>query len=81
MTLEKLHLIATARVSSTFKGRWCRWWNLSKGSRQEYNFPASLALDLVLRSWIDKAAFFAGVFSLSKFELIAFLILCALIFY
>ena len=81
MTLEKLQLIATARVSSTFKGRWCRWWNLSKGSRQEYNYPASPASDLVLRSWIDKAAFFARVFSLSKFELIAFLILCAVMFY
>ena len=81
MTLEKLQLIATARVSPTFKGRLCRWWNLSKGSRQEYNFPASLASDLVLRSWIDKAVFFAGVFSLSKFELIVFLIPCAVMFY
>ena len=81
MMLEKLQLIATARVSPTFKGRWCRWWNLSKGSRQEYNFPASPASDLVLRRWIDKAMFFAGVFSLSKFELIAFLIPCAVMFY
>lgn len=61
MTLEKLQLIATAKVGATFKGRWCRWWNLSKGSRQEYNFPASPASDIVLRGWIDKAAFFAGV--------------------
>ena len=78
MTLEKLQLIATARVSLTFKGRWCKWWNLSKGSRQEYNFPASQVSDLVLQGWIDKAVFFAGVFSIFKFEFIAFLILCVL---
>ena len=81
MTLEKLQLIAMARVSPMFKGRWCWWWNLSKGSRQEYNFLASPASDLVLCRWIDKAAFFAGVFSFSKFELIAFLIPCAIMFY
>ena len=80
MTLEKLQLIATAKVSPTFKGRWCRWWNLSKGSRQEYNFPASPASDLVLRGWIDKVTFFVGVFSIFKFEFIAFLILCVLLF-
>ena len=80
MTLEKLQLIATARVSLTFKGRWCGWLNLSKGSRQEYNFPASPTSDLVFRGWIDKAAFFARVFSIFKFEFIAFLILCVLLF-
>ena len=80
MTLEKLQLIATARVSPTFKGRWCKWWNLSKGNRQKYNFPTSPASDLVLRGWIDKGTFFAGIFSIFQFELIAFLILCVLLF-
>ena len=80
MTLEKLQLIATARMSPTFKGRWCRWWNLSKDSRQEYNFPASPASDLVLCGWIDKATLFARVFSIFHFEMIAFLIFCVLLF-
>ena len=80
MMLEKLQLIATTKASPTFTGRWCRWWNFSKGSRKEYNFPASLASDLVLRGWVDKAAFFAWVFSIFKFDMIAFLILCVLLF-
>ena len=79
MTLKKLQLIATAKVSLTFKGRLCKWWNLSKGNRQEYNFPASPALDLVLYGWVDKAAFFVGVFSIFKFLIVVFVILCILL--
>ena len=81
MMLEKLQLIATAKVSATFKGRWCRWWNLSKGCRQEYNFPVSLASNLVLRGWIDKVAFFARVFSFFDFFIVIFGILRILLFF
>ena len=61
MTSEKLQLIATTKVSSKHKERWLRWWNMSKESRKEYNFPPSPASDSVLRIWIDQAAFWAGV--------------------
>ena len=81
MTLEKLQLIATTKVSPMFKGHWCRWWNLSKGSRQEYNFPASPGSDLVLCGWVDKAAFFAGIFSFFNFFIVLFVILCILLFF
>lgn len=61
MTPEKLQLIATAKVSAKHKEKWLRWWNMSKLSRQEYNFPPKPASDNHLRVWIDQAAFWAGV--------------------
>lgn len=76
MTAEKLQLIATAKVPARFKARWCRWWNMSKRSREDYNFPASPASDKILRNWIDRAAFWAGVRSLY----ITFVFLSAIIF-
>ena len=81
MMLEKLQLIATAKVSPTFKGHWCRWWNLSKDRRQEYNFPASPASDLVLHGWDEKAMFFARVFFFFNFFIVVFVILCILLFF
>ena len=39
MTLEKLQLIATAKVSPKHKEQWLRWWNMSKESKHEFNFP------------------------------------------
>ena len=64
MTVEKLQLIATAKVSAKHKERWLRWWNMSKESRATYNFPPKPASDHHLRIWIDQAAFWAGVISL-----------------
>lgn len=58
MTPEKVHLIATAKVSSKHKER---WWNMSKESHQEYNFPPQPASVSHLQVWIDQAAFWAGV--------------------
>ncbi len=66
MTSEKLQLIATTKVSSKHKERWLRWWNMSKESRKEYNFPPSPASDSVLRIWIDQAAFWAGYVILNR---------------
>lgn len=61
MTAEKVQLLATARVPGKYKLRWLRWWNMSKESRQAYNFPKSPCSIDDLRPWADIAAFWAGV--------------------
>ena len=64
MSLEKLQLLATAKVPGKYKERWLQWWNMSKDSRQAYNFPKSPCSTEDLRPWSTIAAFWAGVCSL-----------------
>jgi hypothetical protein len=61
MSLEKLQLLATAKVPRKYKERWLQWWNMSKDSRQAYNFPKSPCSTEDLRPWSTIAAFWAGV--------------------
>ena len=61
MTLEKLQLLATAKVPGKYKERWLRWWNMSKESRVTYNFPKSPCSTDSLRPWVEIASFWAGV--------------------
>ena len=63
MTLEKLQLLATAKVPGKYKERWLRWWNMSKESRVTYNFPRSPCSTDSLRPWVETASFWAGVSS------------------
>ena len=65
MQAEKVQLIATANVPGKYKTRWLHWWNMSKDSRQSYNFPKTPCSIEELRPWTDIAAFWAGVNSLS----------------
>ena len=41
MQVEKVQLLATAKVPGKYKTHWLHWWNMSKDSRQSYNFPKS----------------------------------------
>jgi hypothetical protein len=61
MTLDKLQLIATAVVSSNFKVRWLTWWNSSVHTRSALHFPTIPFSDKDFESWLNRAAFWAGV--------------------
>ena len=61
MTLEKLQLIATAAVEPEYKVRWLKWWNSGSFNREAIRFPKSPASEDNLKSWLNKAAFWAGV--------------------
>ena len=61
MTLEKLQLIATAAVEPEYKIRWLKWWNSGSFNREAIRFPKSPASEDNLKSWLNKAAFWAGV--------------------
>ena len=65
MQIEKVQFIATAKVPGKYKTRWLHWWNMSKDSRQTYNFPKTLCSIEELRPWTDIAAFWTGVSFLS----------------
>ena len=62
---EKVQLIAIVKVPGKYKTHWLHWWNMSKDSRQTYNFPKTPCSIEELRPWTDIAAFWAGVSSLS----------------
>jgi hypothetical protein len=61
MSLEKLHLIATASVAPPFKVRWLEHWNSSVHSHQAVHFPPKGFTDKDLESWLNKASFWAGI--------------------
>ena len=61
MTLEKLQLIATTVVEPEYKVRWLKWWNSGNFNREAIRFPKSPASEDNLKSWLSKAAFWAGV--------------------
>ncbi len=61
MTLEKLQLIATTAVEPEYKVRWLKWWNSGNFNREAIRFPKSPASEDTLKSWLNKAAFWAGV--------------------
>ena len=75
MQVEKVQLLATAKVPGKYNTRWLHWWNMSKDSRQSYNFPKSLCSIEELRPWTDIAAFWVGVSSLSPLPIISFYLL------
>lgn len=64
MTLEKLQMIATAAVEPEYKVRWLKWWNSGNFNREAIRFPKSPASEDHLKSFLNKAAFWAGVCSL-----------------
>jgi hypothetical protein len=61
MTLDKLQLIETALVPTSFKVRWLSWWNSSALSREALHFPAKPISDKKLEAWLTKASFYVGV--------------------
>jgi hypothetical protein len=65
MRLDKLQLITTAIVATTFKIRWLRWWNSNSMIWNAKNFPNRPMSDKELESWPNKASFYAGVSSQS----------------
>ena len=75
MQAEKVQLIATAKVPRKYKTRWLHWWNISKDSRQSYNFPKTPCSIEELRPWTNIVAFWAGVSSLSSFRIISLYLL------
>ena len=79
MQAEKVQLLATAKVLGRYKTRWLHWWNMSKDSRQSYNFPKLPCSIEELRPWTDIAAFWAGVSSLSCLSIISIFSLLLLI--
>ena len=54
---QKCPLDPTARVAGKYKLRWLKWWNMSKESRQTYNFPKSPCFIDELQPWVDVATF------------------------
>ena len=75
MQVEKVQLLATAKVPGKYKTRWLHWWNMSKDSCQSYNFPKSPCSIEELRPWTDIAAFWAGVISLLSISIISIYVL------
>ena len=57
MQAEKVQLLATTKVPGKYKTCWLHWWNMSKDSRQSYNFPKSQCSIEELHPWTDIAAF------------------------
>ena len=75
MQVEKVQLLATAKVPGKYKTHWLHWWNMSKDNRQSYNFPKSPCSIEELRPWTDIAAFWAGVISFSSISIISLFVL------
>jgi hypothetical protein len=67
MTLDKLQLIATTVVSSNFKIRWLTWWNSGVHTRSALYFPTTPFSDKDFESWLNRAAFWAGVSATIRF--------------
>ena len=64
MTIEKLQKVATAHVDPGVKAKWLRWWNSPKDVKEKNKFPSSLPLrEKILENWLNKASFWAQVFS------------------
>jgi hypothetical protein len=75
MLLEKLQLVATAQVEPKYKVRWLKWWNSPSFVRSSLRFPKSPASEDILKKWLDRAAFWAGLEETANKELIAYLAL------
>jgi len=53
MSVDKLQLIATTKVSLNAKAKWVRWWNGSERSRKMVKFPPSPCYENALIPWLQ----------------------------
>lgn len=61
MTLERLQLLATAKVQPLYRIRWLKIWNSSAGSRAALRFPLTGTTDKEFEAWLHRACFWAEV--------------------
>ncbi len=66
MTLERLQLVATAKVQPIYRIRWLKMWNSSAGSRVALRFPVATSTDKEFEAWLHRACFWAEVCHISR---------------
>ena len=72
MILEKLQMIATTPIESTFKVKWLKWWNFNGMSQESLCFPLDDIKEKELEKWLFKAPFQAQVRACPSICLILF---------